>query len=179
MSDEELMGRSKQIDECFYTHESSVKQTLEDQQKILVDANAECQDAIAQGDLRENAQYEQAVKDIQQAQKAIQDNEAQLSGIEICRQEMIRYTKTGAITPFSTVHLKLVGSIPNKKECRSLKQEYIFKLFMAGVSDTNNGILAVESELGQMLVGKRVGDSVKIRHRLSGASAEYRIENFI
>lgn len=179
MSDEELMGISKKIDEYFYAHEQSVKNTINEQLKILAAANAECQDAIAQGDLRENAQYEQAVKDIQQAQKNIQDNEIQLSGIEICRHEILKYTKTGAISPFSTVYIKLIGEIPTNKECRALKKEYVFKLFMAGVCDTKNHILAVESEVGQMLIGKRVGDTIKIRHRLSGASATYKIENFI
>lgn len=179
MSDEELREESHRIDECFYAHESSVRATLDEQHRILVAANEECQDAMAQGDLRENAQYEQAVKDIQAAQKNIVDQEMQLSGIEICRHEIMKYTRTGAITPFSTVHLKLVGSIPDAKECRALKDEYIFKIFMAGVSDTKNGILAVESEVGQMLIGKRVGDTIKIKHRITQKAATYRIENFI
>lgn len=179
MSNEELLSISQQIDECFYAHEKNVKETLEEQYKILAIANVECQDAMAQGDLRENAQYEQAVRDIQQAQKNIQDNEFQLSGIEICKHEILKYTKTGAIAPFSTVHLKLVGSIPDRKECQTLKEEYVFKLFMAGVTDTKNHMLAVETEIGQMLIGKRVGDVIKIRHRITQASAEYRVENFI
>lgn len=175
----DLKSISMEIDKCFYAHEGSVRKTINEQNKILVRASKECEEAITHGDLRENAQYERAVQDMQQAQKIIRDNEAQLSGIVICMQEMKRYARTGAITAFSTVHLRLIGNMPNKKECKSLKNEYFFKLFMAGVSDTANGILAVESGLGQMLIGKRVGDVVKLKHQLSGVSVSYRIEDFI
>lgn len=142
--------------------------------------NEEYKIAKADGDLRENAAFEDAIKNIQGAQGDRQRWEVLSDGIVNVKGKLVDYVRQSRITVLSTVHLKKVAS--NKRNRNEviddIEDEFIFKLFPYGISDIDNRILSVDSTIGASLLDKGVGDDIKFRDKSSGHYAYFKIVGF-
>jgi len=117
--------------------ENKLQELIAERDKII----ARVVDARAQGDLSENAEYDNARDEQEQNQAAIDEIEAILADVEIIPEGGADVASLG-----STVSLdngskyKIVGSVE---------------------ADPLGGKISDESPLGQALIGKKVGDKVE------------------
>lgn len=175
MADTMLKQAAKAIIVSLDYYQNMVQQDKQGFIESMVRINEEFRRSIGDGDLRENAAYEQAQRDINELTINTNSAESQLGAIERCKQGALSYKSTKIITNYSTVQLKRVN-INEGKVLEGVDDEYIFTLFPYGITQPSAGILSSsDSVVGKQLMGKRIGDEIKMRDRTTGALATYKI----
>lgn len=107
-------------------------------------------EAIALGDLSENAEYIFSKERLNVVNGMINSLTEKLSSADIINMENL----SGDIADFgATVYL--IDEDTDKKICYKLLSEF--------ESDIEKNIISVDSPIGKSLVGKKVGDSVEIK----------------
>lgn len=178
MSSINLIDESRRIDSELVSYENSVIADKERTSTRLAEVNIEFIKASEDGDRSENAAFEQALRDIAELNADLNSAESQLSAIERCREGAAQYKHGTMITDYSTVYIKKVGN-DGGKVLQDVEDEYIFKLFPYGISQLESGIMSSsDSIVGIQMIGKKVGDEVKVKSRTTGAVAIYKIEEF-
>ena len=137
--------------EKFLTHEGAEKIKVELKELIEVkrlEIAARLRDAIKMGDLSENADYTMAKED-----------QAFLEGRILELQELLR---TATIINEADAHGGVVnmGSRVTVQEGNASSETYL--LVGAKEADPRAGKISNESPMGRALLGKRVGDMVKV-----------------
>jgi len=117
--------------------ENKLQELIAERDKII----ARVVDARAQGDLSENAEYDNARDEQEQNQAAIDEIEAILADVEIIPEGGADVASLG-----STV---------------SLDNGSVYKIVGSVEADPLGGKISDESPLGQALIGKKVGDKVE------------------
>ena len=128
---------------------------LESQRRVLKEievTNEELRAAVADGDLRENSAYTNAVEKLSQLN-------AQMLNISVQSKEI-------AAIPEDEVY-KHIGRVRS--------EEFVFKLYPGTVSAVEKGILAQNSPVGRAVWMKKAGDIVRLEDKDSGEPIEYEI----
>ncbi|AKV02357.1 Transcription elongation factor GreA [Labilithrix luteola] len=107
-------------------------------------------EARAHGDLSENAEYHAARERQGFNEARIKDLEDKLS-----RAEIIDPTKIGGDKVAFGATVKLMNSETEEEVC--------YRILGADEADINNGQISVTAPLARSLLGKEVGDEVKVR----------------
>lgn len=110
---------------------------------------AEIEEARGQGDLTENAEYDAAKEHQLQLNEEIKRIEHELSLAEI-------------IDPSSIDHERVVFGATVKLRNLDSAEEKIYQIVGTSESDIKTGKISVESPIARSLIGKEVGDSVKV-----------------
>ncbi len=107
-------------------------------------------EARAHGDLSENAEYHAA-------RERQSFNEARIKDLEdkLARAEVIDPTKLESDRVAFGATVKLLNS--------DTEEEVVYRILGADESDINNGSISITSPMARSLVGKEVGDEVKVR----------------
>lgn len=177
MVEDYLVRESNRINQHLEVLLANAKQRLTDIEISLDTLNEEYKKARADGDLRENAAYEDAVSKMQEAQGDKQRWEILSDSIQNVKARMKHYVHQDKIGLFSTVHLVNISG-KGRNVIEDIEDEFIFKIFPYGITDVENGILSIESTVGKKLLDKQVGEVVKMRDRSSGHYANFQIKGF-
>lgn len=138
---------------------------LESQRRVLKEievTNEELRAAVADGDLRENSAYTNAVEKLSQLNAQMLNISVQSKEIAAIPEDEV-YKHIGLIVLFSTMRLRV----------RS--EEFVFKLYPGTVSAVEKGILAQNSPVGRAVWMKKAGDIVRLEDKDSGEPIEYEI----
>ncbi len=128
--------------------------------ELQVELPREIQKARAHGDLSENAEYHAA----KERQRFV---DARLSQLQKRLRELSMVDMTRI--PKDRVGLgSRVVVLDTKKE-----EEITYKLVTSEEADVNNGMISTTSPIGRGLLGKQVGDTVKIQ--IPGGTKEFEI----
>lgn len=161
-----LVEESRKISErlAAYRNElQSVKASItEDIEKTTVDLK----DAVALGDLRENAEFTASVEKLSQLNSRMSNVIIQLKGIEEMEGEEL-YESIGMVVLFSTVRVLL----------RETGERFTFKLYPGKVSKVEEGIVSRESPVGRSVWLKTKGSVFTVEHAVTGEPIEYEIED--
>ena len=130
------------------------------EREIHVDLPREIARARALGDLSENAEYHAA----KERQRLVDSRLSQLKS-RLREISMVDMTKI----PRGRVGL---GSIVVVLDARN-DEEVTYKLVLSEEADANNGWISTTSPIGRGLLGKEVGDSVRIQ--IPGGMREFEI----
>lgn len=172
-----LIEESNKIDTKLDNLLEEAKGHLVELDSRLILLNEEYKRAKADGDLRENASYEESIKRIQEAQGDRVRWEVLSDGISNVKIKIRDYVHQEKITILSTVYMKKIsGNAPNMLE--DSEDSFLFKLFPYGISDVEAGMLSIDSVIGGKLLGKQKGDVIKLRDRSSGRYANYEVVSF-
>lgn len=172
-----LMEESRKIDEKLDMLLAEAKHRLSDIDNTLITLNEEYKRAKADGDLRENASYEDAIKHISEAQSDRARWEVLSDGISNVKIKIKEYVHQDKITLLSTVRIERVQtSAPNT--IQDIEDGFTLKLFPYGISDVESGIISIDSSIGGKLLGKQVGDIIKFRDRSSSRYANFEVVSF-
>lgn len=178
MANLSLISESERINGNLVDYSKAILADKERIDKRLVEVNHEFIKASEDGDRGENAAFEQALRDIAELSADLNSAESQLSAISRCKEGAESYKPGTMITDYSTVRIKKVGN-EGGKVLQNIEDEYTYKLFPYGISQLDLGILSsTDSILGTQMIGKTVGDKIKVRSRITGAVAIYVIEEF-
>jgi transcription elongation factor GreA len=117
---------------------------------LLIDIPKEIAAAASQGDLSENAEYEQALskRDMYQAKVVSMEKRiAEIASLDIGRlpKDKVAYGTTVTLLDLDT------------------EKEVTYKLVLPEELGADNGKLSISSPIGMALVGKAEGDEVKIK----------------
>ena len=116
------------------------------------------QEARAQGDLSENADYDAARNKQAEIEARIRDLEFTLGNIEVATEKASK----NKITATSKVKYY---------DCDD-EEEYLVQLVGSIGSDPTNGKITTESSLGAALLGKEVGDEIEV---ICGDGSSYKV----
>ena len=108
------------------------------------------QEAREKGDLRENAEYKAAKEEQVLLEQRIAQLEALLMDVQIIEEGEIDTSK---------VYLLSTVTIENVKT----KERKTYTLVAPAEADFRKGRISVETPIGKALLGKKVGDEVKIK----------------
>lgn len=172
-----LIRESERIDARLDELFTNAKSRIDELNNRLESLNEDYKRAKADGDLRENASYEEAIKGIQEAQGDRQRWELLADGISSVKNKMRDYVHQDKVTIYSTVHLICISK-PGQNVISNIEHEFIFKLFPYGITDVESGILSIDSVVGGKLLDKRLGEVIRFRDKSSGNFAEFRIDGF-
>lgn len=153
MNKEELKRESIKIRESF----KAFKLDLENQYRETLIKQAETtkvfKAAAAKGDIRENAEYSTAEKELTMCNTILANLNSQLKNISLVKEE--EYYPMDMVVMYSTVFIR-----------NDLGQEFIFQVYPDGVSDLSRRILSVASPIGTGLWLKLKGQSFSLEHRI-------------
>ncbi len=107
-------------------------------------------EAIGQGDISENSEYDTAISEKELIESRIAEIEAFLADVQIIEDDK---GKSKDIRYGSKVKLELVES----------KKVYEYTIVGSGEVDVLKGTLSFESPLGSAIKGKKKGDVVRVR----------------
>lgn len=172
-----LAGESKKIDTHLDELLISAKARIDELNNRLESLNEDYKRAKSDGDLRENASYEEAIKGIQEAQGDRQRWELLVDGILSAKSKMADYVHQDKITIYSTVRLVCISK-PGVNIIDGIDKEFTFKLFPYGITDVENGILSIDSVVGGKLLDKKLGEIIRFRDKSSNNFAEFIIDGF-
>ncbi|MBP6911313.1 transcription elongation factor GreA [Patescibacteria group bacterium] len=113
-------------------------------------ALARLKEAIGQGDISENSEYDTAIAEKELIESRIAEIEAFLADVQIIEEDKI---KTKDIRYGSKVKFEIVES----------GKTYEFTIVGSGEVDILAGTISFESPLGSSLKGKQKGDVVRVR----------------
>lgn len=176
---ESLEEASARIDSSLRNLKLQTEEDIKRNEALLDRYNREHKAALADGDLRENASFEEAIKNIQTVNADIASADGQISGIVTVLNTLERYRSTGRVQQLSTVRIKRCDVSGSSKELTNVEDEYVFKLFPYGISNFKLGILSLDSVVGAALFDKTVGDKIKIRNRAGERYAYYEITEIL
>lgn len=160
-----LKEKSEEIYRSFMESADKIEARLREITADIERYTEEYRVANTHGDRRENAAFEDAVNNLQRCnvEYAETDKRLQLfkrvSGIET-------YKPIGVVVLYSTVRLT----------CIQDGTEYVYRIFDAGVADLDAGILSADCRIGKALLGRSVGDIIKVPHSVKGAELSYQID---
>lgn len=153
MNKEKLRQEGLKIRESF----KAFKSDLENQYKETLIRQAEVtkvfKAAAAKGDIRENAEYSTAEKELTMCNAILANLSNQLKNISLVKEE--EYYPMDMVVMYSTVFIR-----------SDLEQEFIFQIYPEGVSDLSRRILSVASPIGTGLWLKAKGQSFSLDHRI-------------
>jgi len=165
MTTEELKQRSIEIQEAFKEFKKEIEDQIETNFKKQEEITEVYHKAAALGDIRENAEYSSAEKDLAMCNATLASLSKQLKSInDFVNDE--NYFPMGMIVMYSTVCI----------ESEDKTKSFVYRLYPAGVSDLSRGILDVSSPLGQALWLKECGDTFVLEHRVSGEPIRWTIK---
>lgn len=107
-------------------------------------------EAIGQGDISENSEYDTAISEKELIESRISEIEAFLADVQIIEDEK---TKSKDIRYGSKVKIEIVDT----------KKTYEYTIVGSGEVDVLAGTLSFESPLGVAIKGKKKGDVVRVR----------------
>jgi len=113
------------------------------------DIAAKIDEARSHGDLSENAEYEAAKEEQAYMEKRISELEQSLSNARVLDDKNVDSTK---------VLILCTATVLNKKSGKEMK----YTLVSPSEADFNLGKISIESPIGSALMGKSVGDIVKV-----------------
>jgi transcription elongation factor GreA len=131
-------------------------QKLNDELKVLVNEKRKevierIQEAVAHGDLSENADYAQAKEEQSFIEGRIQEIEDMVKNAEI----IDTHAKHNSVTIGSTVEV----SVSDDKGVKSSRK---YAIVGSNEANPSEGKISNESLVGKALLGRKVGDSIKI-----------------
>lgn len=178
MANLSLVNESERINNNLISYENTIMADKDRTNKRLAEVNLEFIKASEDGDRSENAAFEQALRDIAELSADLNSAESQLNAIARCREGAESYKHGTMITDYSTVRIVKCGN-EGGKVLHDVENEYIYKLFPYGISQLELGIMSsTDSIVGTQMIGKTVGDEIKVRSRITGAVAIFKIEEF-
>ncbi len=104
-------------------------------------------EAISQGDISENAEYDTAMSEKELIEARISEIENSLDNVEIIERSQGGDIKYGSVVTFKDEKNK----------------EYKFTIVGSGEVDILNGTISFQSPLGIAIRGKKKGDTVQVR----------------
>jgi transcription elongation factor GreA len=113
------------------------------------DIAAKIDEARSHGDLSENAEYEAAKEEQAYMEKRISELEQSLSNARVLDDKNVDSTK---------VLILCTATVLNKKSGKEMK----YTLVSPSEADFNLGKISIESPIGSALMGKSIGDIVKV-----------------
>ena len=134
--------------------------------RIMEEAEANLEalrQAANEGDTSENQAYTTALEKVSDYDTQLRNVMKQISDIEIM-QSNDNYKSIGLVVLGTTIKLQINNG-----------DSLIVKLYRGDISDIDKGMLAQNSKVGRALWKKKIGDVVKVIHRVTGESIEYRI----
>lgn len=158
-----LIEESKRISEALSRMHAEYEETREDILSKREKMTEEFQEASAQGDRSENAAFTEALAKLQGFNAQLARVEQNISALDRVKEE--GYVPIGMVIPYSTVRIW----------CSANEKEYIIKLYPEGVADVREGIISLDSPLGQALYRHEVGDEVSVHRKRLGKSITYRV----
>lgn len=161
-----LAEASAQISQSLHMLREELSRKLVEYDREVKEAQIVLQRAYAMGDLRENAEFDAAVSRCSALSYSKLLVKKKLESIESIGEEE-DYAPIGMVVMFSTVLL-----VNDKDKGR----EFIFKLYPAGVSDLDRGILSVDSLIGRILHMKETGAQFDTVHRVTGEKRRWQIK---
>lgn len=114
------------------------------------------------GDRSENAPLEAAIERMQKVNSKIIENEKQIHLISSI-DDLSRYNSVGIVVLYSTVRIR----------CRG--KEFVYRIFPAGISYLDIGVMAANSRVASAIMGRQVGDVIYLTHDGEGTEVEYEI----
>ena len=119
----------------------------------IPDIARQIDEAKQQGDLSENAEYQQAKEEMAWAQGRLKELEYILNNAKIINNTSLGDNKLVIIKIGSTVKFINIKT----------KQEKVFTIVGAQEADPQNNLISNESPLGQAFIGKIIGDKIKVK----------------
>lgn len=156
----DIVKESRRIDDNLDILLEQTKEELERNNRRFEVCLVDNAQALKDGDLRENSQFEESVRQMQSLNISNSALNEVLKGISTAKAILREYRSSGIVKELSTVIIQKADR--QEYEIAGLKEEYVFKLFPDGLSNQALGILASDSELGSRLLGKREGDIIQI-----------------
>lgn len=161
-----LETASAQISQSVHMLREELTRKLGEYDTEIKEAQVALQKAYEMGDLRENSEFDAAVSRCGELSYSKLLMKKKLESIEAIGVEEEDYVPIGMVVMFSTVLL-----VNNKDKDR----EFIFKLYPAGVSDLDRGVLSIDSIIGRVLYMKETGAQFETSHRVTGEKRKWQI----
>lgn len=137
-------------------------------QKSEVEEREVLKRAAAEGDLRENAAFTEAVKKLARIGGDIARSYSQIEALRKVRE--VNYVPVGKVVLYTTV--RLIYCIAGSKDYK----EIVVKLYPENVSNAGKGILAINTPVGARLIDCKEGDVFNIPHTKRGRLVQYKVE---
>lgn len=151
--DEQLLVSRPSYEKKRTEYEEIVSKRIPDNSKAIAAAREH-------GDLRENSEFKMAKQD----QSVLMAQKAQLER-DLARARITDFTD-------STTEQVSVGTIVDLRDVANGKAVR-YTVLGAWDSDPDNNVIAYKTPLGQALLGKRIGEHVKLK--IAGAQHEYQV----
>lgn len=145
------------------------KKLLEDELKRLTHEERPSvikaiEEARAQGDISENAEYEAAKERQAMVEGRIIEVQSKLAGAEV-------------IDPSKIVSDKIVFGATVTLMDRDTEEEVTYQIVGVDEADARNGLISIMSPLARSVIGKKVGDEVLVKS--PKGDKEYEIVTFL
>ncbi|XGC79518.1 transcription elongation factor GreA [Bdellovibrio bacteriovorus] len=127
--------------------EAELKKLLLEERPSVIHA---IEEARAQGDISENAEYESAKERQAMIEGRIAEIQGKLAGAEVIDTAQIKADRIvfGA-------HVEIVDT--------ESEEEFSYQIVGVDESDVKNGMISILSPLARALIGKKVGDTVTVQ----------------
>lgn len=155
---------SKRITESAATMEEEWRQSKQKKLEQSERVAKALQAALAQGDTSENAEYSEALSELQQIRGAIAIYDEKLQALCDLGNER-RYESIGMVLLYSTVCLEDEDGI-----------KYIFKVYPKGVSDLSRGIVSRDSTIVKAAWKHQTGDTFYAWNKGTNSTVRYIIK---
>lgn len=165
MTKSELRTRGLKIKSGFAEFKKDIEDQLTEQinkQGKIIEVYRE---AASHGDLRENAEYQSAEKDLALCNAAIGNLSAQLKNINMLVDETEEYFPMDMVVMYSTVYL-----------VSNTGREEVVVLYPNGVSDLQRHFISADSPIGKAIWQKEVGYEFTIEHNVTGEPVTWLIK---
>lgn len=163
-SQRSLQQISMEIKQGFDEFKAGLEEQVQEVHKKQEEVLIVFKEAALKGDLSENAEYENAEKELAMYNAALLSLNNQLKSINLV--DNTDYYPIGLAVMYSTVTLS-----------NSLGDSYVVQIYPEGVSDISRHILAKDSLVGSSVWMKKVGDTFHTEHRITGERIEWRIDD--
>lgn len=140
--------------------EAELKKLIMEERPSVIRA---IEEARAQGDISENAEYEAAKERQGMIEGRIADIQGKLAGAEVVDTSMIRADRVvfGA-------HVKIIDT--------ESEEDFAYQIVGVDEADVKKGMISVLSPLARALIGKKVGDTVTVQS--PKGDKEFEIKHF-
>lgn len=148
-------------------------------ESIVVNELARLKDAIADGDLRENSAYEDALKDLAIKNGEIAGYARKIEKATIVPNLTARNMRSIGGSTYSVVGYNSIGQVMlySVVRLRDLTDnvDYLLMLFPEGITKLQYGMLGCDTKIGSLLLNKSKGDIITILHKITGQPFQYEI----
>jgi transcription elongation factor GreA len=127
--------------------EAELKKLLQVERPAVIRA---IEEARAQGDISENAEYESAKERQSMIEGRIGDVQGKLAGAEVIDTALIKSERI------------VFGAVVTVMDEES-EEQHTYQIVGVDEADVKNGMISILSPLARALIGKKVGDSVTVQ----------------